>query len=461
MTARAVGPPPPPRFAARSLSGWGRFPVADVHLYRPEKQAALAAIVRDAAEMSLIARGLGRSYGDAALNAGAGVVGLERLNRMLSFDPVTGVLECEAGVSFAEIVETFLPRGFFPGVTPGTKFVTVGGAIACDVHGKNHHRDGTIASTLVDLRLLLASGELLTCSPTVHPDVFWATVGGLGLTGVIISASFTLRAVETGYVTMDRERARDLDDALERFDATDQRYRYSVAWIDGLARGRSLGRSVLMQANDTPAAAIAHRRRAPQASPRSRAIPFDLPSFALNSLSVGAFNAAYYATHGDRKGLVVGMEPFYYPLDRVHHWNRLYGRRGFVQYQAVFPTSTAREGLRDLLERAGRSRRPSFLAVLKRFGPANDGMLSFPHAGFTLAIDMPAAPDIREIVAALDAITLRHGGRVYLAKDAALGPEAFAAMYPRADEFCAVRRRLDPERRFSSSLSRRIGLDDE
>jgi len=450
----------PPRFAARSLSGWGRFPVLDVHLYRPEKQAALAAIVRDAAETSLIARGLGRSYGDAALNAGAGVVGLERLNRMLSFDPVTGVLECEAGVSFADIIETFLPRGFFPGVTPGTRFVTVGGAIACDVHGKNHHRDGTIASTLVDMRLLLASGEVVTCSPTARPDIFWATVGGLGLTGVIISASFRLRAVETSYVTADRERARDLDDALERFDATDQRYRYSVAWIDGLARGRRMGRSVLVQANDTPAAAIAGRRFTRQASSRMRAIPFDFPSFALNPMSVGAFNAGYYAAHGDKRGLVVGMESFFYPLDAIHHWNRLYGRRGFVQYQVVFPTSTAREGLRDILERAGRSRRPSFLAVLKRFGQANAGMLSFPFAGFTLAIDMPATPDIRDVIAALDAITLRHGGRVYLAKDAALGREGFAAMYPRAEEFRAVKRRLDPEGRFSSTLSRRIGLDE-
>lgn len=452
--------PASPRFVARSLSGWGRFPVLDVHLYRPEKRNALTAVVRDAAEPSLIARGLGRSYGDAALNAGAGVIGLERLNRMLSFDPSTGVLECEAGVSFAEIVETFLPRGFFPAVTPGTRFVTVGGAIACDVHGKNHHRDGTLASTLVELRLLLASGELLTCSPTQHPDVFWATVGGLGLTGVIVTASLGLRAVESGYVTVDRERARDLDHALERFDATDERYRYSVAWIDGLARGPRLGRSVLLQANDTPRAALPDRTRARPAPARSYTVPFDLPSFMLNPLSVRAFNAAYYATHRDRSGLVLRMEPFCYPLDAIRHWNRLYGRRGFVQYQVVFPRHTARRGLRDVLERAGRSGRPSFLAVLKRFGPANAGLLSFPHAGFTLAIDMPAAPGIRELLAALDDITLRHDGRVYLAKDAALRPDAFAAMYPRAAEFRAIKRRLDPEGRFSSTLSRRVGLDD-
>lgn len=451
--------PASPRFVTRSLSGWGRFPVLEVHLYRPEKRSTLAAVVRDAAEPSLIARGLGRSYGDASLNAGAGVIGLERLNRMLSFDPSTGVLECEAGVSFAEIVETFLPRGFFPAVTPGTKFVTVGGAIACDVHGKNHHRDGTLASTLVELRLLLASGELLTCSPTEHPDVFWATVGGLGLTGVIVTASFRLRAVETGYVTVDRERARDLDDALERFDATDERYRYSVAWIDGLARGARLGRSILLQANDTPLVALPDRMRGRRPLARLRTVPFDLPSFALNPLSIRAFNAAYYAAHRDRSGLVMSMEPFYYPLDAIRHWNRLYGRRGFVQYQVVFPAHTARQGLRDVLERAGRSGRPSFLAVLKRLGPANAGLLSFPRAGFTLAIDMPAAPGIRELLAALDDITLRHDGRVYLAKDAALRPDAFAAMYPRAAEFRAIKRRLDPEERFSSTLSRRVGLD--
>ncbi len=450
-----------PRFAVRSLAGWGRFPVLNAHYYRPEKHAALTAIVRDADEPSLIARGLGRSYGDASLNSGAGVIGLERLNRMLSFDPATAILECEAGVSLAEIVDTFLPRGFFPAVTPGTKFVTVGGAIACDVHGKNHHRDGTIASSLVELRLLLASGEILSCSPTENADVFWATVGGLGLTGIILTAKLRLLPAANEYVTVDQERARDLDDALERFDVSDARYRYSVAWIDGLARGARLGRSVLFQANDAPASASPpHKAASSSRIPQWRAIPFDLPAFALSAPTVRAFNALYYAAHADRLSRRVHRNAYFYPLDGLLHWNRLYGRRGFVQYQVVFPRATAREGLKEILEQAAISGRPSFLAVLKRFGAANPGLLSFPREGFTLAIDMPADRGVRELLRTLDGITLRYGGRVYLAKDALLERDAFQTMYPGAAKFTAIKRRLDPDGRFSSTLSRRLGLSD-
>lgn len=443
-----------------ALSGWGRFPRERCLVYRPEKQADVAAICASGASPTFISRGLGRSYGDAALNREAGVISHLRLNRFLGFDPDSGILECEAGVSLAEIVETFLPRGWMLPVTPGTKYVTVGGAIASDVHGKNHHVDGTFARWVVDFRLQLPSGEVLICSPTENPDVFWATVGGMGLTGVILSARIRLRPAESAYVEVDYRRARDLGEALSIFSESDERYRYSVAWIDCLASGRKLGRSVLMRGNDAPASRVKAEGKEPRHLPRKRTlgVPLDAPSVLLNRGSIAAFNALYYAVHRNRADQMVDHEAFFYPLDSLHGWNRLYGKRGFVQYQVVLPAKLGEEGLRLVLERLAGSKRASFLAVLKRFGPANEGLLSFPVEGYTLALDLPAAPGIGEFLREVDRVVLRYGGRVYLAKDAVLAPETFALMYPRMEEFRRIKARLDPEGRLSSSLARRLGL---
>jgi decaprenylphospho-beta-D-ribofuranose 2-oxidase len=442
------------------LGGWGRYPMARCHVFRPERRAAVAEALAAKAAPSFIARGLGRSYGDAALNADGGVIVHDRLARMLAFDPVTGELTCEAGVSFADIIRCWLPRGWFPPVTPGTKFVTLGGAIAADVHGKNHHRDGTLAAFVRELTLLTADGETLRCSHNERPDVFWATVGGMGLTGMILDARLRLRAVESAWLRVDYRKARDLEETLAVFAASDGGSPYSVAWIDCLARGRALGRAVIMHGDHARADEVGATGRAPLASPGRPAltVPCDVPGVFLNSLTMRLFNAAYYASHRDAQARLVDVDRFFYPLDGVGHWNRLYGRAGFVQYQAVLPHEADGRGLVALLERLSGSGRPSFLAVLKRLGPANQGLLSFPRDGYTLALDLPVRPGLIALLRELDRLVLDHGGRVYLAKDATTTPEAVRAMYPRLDEFRAIKARLDPRGVISSSLARRLGL---
>jgi len=450
------------RSIKQTLAGWGNFPREEAHAFRPESAAEIAEVLAERETSSYISSGLGRSYGDAALNRDAGVIFHDRLQRFLAWDPAAAVVECEAGVSYQDLLDTFGPRGFVPPVTPGTKFVTMGGAIAADVHGKNHHRDGSLAEFVLSFELLTGTGQVLTCSRQQNADVFWATLGGMGLTGVILSARLRLRRVESAYVEVDYRKAANLDQALELFEQDDQNYRYSVAWIDCLASGRALGRSVLMRGEYLPADQLPDRLRAnPLSVPRRRplSIPFYFPGFALNSLSIRAFNHLYYRKHRDETK-VVDYDAFFYPLDSILHWNRIYGRRGFVQYQLALPPASSRQGLIEVLEKVSRSGRASFLAVLKTFGPANPGLLSFPMEGATLALDIPntGAP-LRELLNELDRIVLRHGGRVYLAKDARLSRESFEAMYPRADEFRDLKERLDPEGVFSSSLARRLGLD--
>jgi FAD/FMN-containing dehydrogenase len=447
-------------FVTRPLSGWGRFPVERCHVYRPESRRQLAAILESTSQTSLVSYGLGRSYGDAALNKDGGVISHARLNRFLAFDTQTGVVECEAGVSLAEIVQYFLPRGFFLPVTPGTKFVTVGGAIAADVHGKNHHQDGTFGNFVLDFKLLTPAGETLCCSRDAHSEVFWATLGGMGLTGVILSARIRLRRVESAWVLVDYQKAANLEDALGRMTESDVRYQYSVAWIDCLATGNHMGRAVLMRGNHAPAAELAGSIRQPLAEPRQFrwTLPFDFPSLALNSLTVRAFNSFYYAAHRNAARQIVSLEKFFYPLDAIEHWNRLYGRRGFVQYQVALPLEGGIQGLREVLTRLARSRRASFLAVLKRFGKANRGLLSFPIEGYTLALDLAAAGGLIPFLHELDRVVLDYGGRIYLAKDAVTTAQSFAAMYPQLEQFRAIKSRLDPRGLLSSSLARRLAI---
>ncbi|MCL6576965.1 FAD-binding oxidoreductase [Kyrpidia sp.] len=443
-----------------SLSGWGRYPVQRCRVYRPESLRALKEVVVSGEERSVLARGLGRAYGDAALNEGAGVILQTRRNRFLNFDEAAGVLRCEAGVSLAEILDVFVPRGYFLPVTPGTKFVTLGGAIASDVHGKNHHKDGSISNFILDFDLLTADGEIVRCTPRENADLFWATVGGMGLTGVILRASLRLVPISSSYLRVDYFKAKNIDEAFEVFEATDEQYQYSVAWIDCLAGGRSLGRSVLMRGNHVPAEALPEKLRGePLATGKKGklAVPFDFPSVTLNYVSIRAFNALYYRVSKGTPGVVVHYDPFFYPLDSVLHWNRLYGRRGFLQYQVVFPFETSREGLIALLERLAKDRRSSFLAVLKRFGAEGPGLLSFPRPGYTLALDIPFRDaGLFGFLREMDEWVLRMGGRVYLTKDAELAPEIFEAMYPRLGQFREVKGRIDPENRFSSSLARRL-----
>ena len=449
-----------PRHARRKLAGWGNYPVETCDLFRPERYDQLAEIVARAPQSSLTARGLGRSYGDASLNESGAVIETTRLDRFLDFDPASGVLHCEASVSLADIVQHFLPRGFFFPVTPGTKYVTIGGAIAADVHGKNHHDSGSMSAFLLDFQLLTASGELLRCSREENADVFWATIGGMGLTGVVVDARLRLRSVESAYMNGDTEQLPNLDQLLERLGAADAS-EYSVAWIDIVASGRSLGRSVLQRADHAKLSDLpAKLRETPhRARPLPKlSVPFALPSKALNALTIRAFNELWYRAHPTRHA-VASCDGFFYPLDAIAHWNRAYGRAGMMQYQALFPIETGRETLVALLDELARSKRGSILAVLKTFGPASEGILSFPRPGYTLSIDFPhTGKDILEAVARLDQIVLRAGGSVYLAKDSCLHAETFAAMYPGLDRFREIKAKVDPEQRFSSSMARRLGI---
>jgi decaprenylphospho-beta-D-ribofuranose 2-oxidase len=447
-------------FSTTKLSGWGRFPVEECRLFRPEKRAELTEILRSKQQPSYISRGLGRSYGDAALNRQAGVISHQRLNRFLAFDERTGVLECEGGVSFAEIIQHLLPRGFFLPVVPGTKFVSVGGAIAADIHGKNHHADGTIARFVLDLQLLTPAGEIVSCSPESNGELFWAAVGGMGLTGVILSARIQLKPVETAYINAVYRRSRDLDQTLSELEALDATHEFSVAWLDGLAHGGALGRGVVICGQYAKATDLPRRSPHPLAPPKNKGgnIPFDLPSFVLNRWTVGAFNSFYYWGHGRRGSRVVDFDSFFFPLDGIGHWNRLYGRRGFVQYQFVLPAEKGREGLVGILNRLARSPLRSYLVVLKRMGEPNHGPLSFPLRGYTLALDFPVTHPLVATLRELNQIVAVCGGRVYLAKDAVLRPETFRAMYPAWKQFHEIKQKVDPQGVLSSSLARRISL---
>jgi decaprenylphospho-beta-D-ribofuranose 2-oxidase len=443
------------------LSGWGNYPVERCRVDHPQSFARLRSIVESGKEVSYIPRGLGRSLGDAALNQNQGVIVQTGLNRFLAFDQTTGVLECEAGVSLAEILQHLLPRGWYVATTPGTKFVTIGGAIAADVHGKNHHVDGSFGNAVLSFQLLTAACDEITCSRDQNPDVFWATIGGMGLTGIIVRARVQLRRVPSSFIAVDYRRTKNLDETLECFEATNRQYRYSVAWIDCLSRGGSMGRSVVMLGNDALADDVRRRLGVEpyHVSLRGRkAIPFDFPSYALNSWFVKAFNTLYYTAHPDRQKLV-DYDTYFYPLDHIHNWNRLYGRSGYLQFQAMLPLENSRRGMIALLERLTRSRRASFLAVLKSCGPGNAGMLSYLYPGHTLALDIPnRGIESRRLLGELDKVLLEHGGRLYLAKDAVTSPETFAAMYPRLHEFRAIKARIDPNCRFLSSQARRLRI---
>jgi FAD/FMN-containing dehydrogenase len=442
------------------LSGWGRYPVCDSDIYRPEKFAELSAIVAENSQ-KLIPRGAGRAYGDAALNAENRVVDLQRLNRMLAFDAQSGILHAEAGVTIDEIIDVFVPRGFFPPVVPGTRFVTLGGSIAADIHGKNHHRGSSLGTHVLWFDLMVASGEIKRCSREENSDLFWATIGGMGLTGIVVELAIRLQRIESAYIQGEFIRVGNVDEAIEKFESADHAYECSTAWIDCLSSKGSLGRSVLQVGNFAPRESLPMKLRAEPLSAKGKSgppVPINLPNFTLNSMSVRAFNFAIYATHPNKNHLTTPFQPFFFPLDSIQNWNRIYGKRGFVQYQCVWPLEQSREGLVELLEATSQSGRASFLAVLKKFG-AQDGMMSFPMPGYTLAMDFPVTEGLLDFLDRLDQMVLKRGGRVYLAKDARMRPDTFRAMYPKFPEWQSVKSKADPNNHFSSTLSRRLQMD--
>jgi decaprenylphospho-beta-D-ribofuranose 2-oxidase len=447
----------------KRLVGWGNFPVSAAEVNSPETEKALLKECNSG--QTQISRGLGRSYGDAALPAkeeGVVVSGLG-LNRFISFDELTGVLVAESGVSLAEIIEVFLPRGWFLPVVPGTKFVTLGGAVAADIHGKNHHVDGTFGLHVAWLDLVVPSGAVLNCSPTSNAEIFRATVGGMGLTGHVLRVAIRLRRVLSAYCKVRYIKGKNLAHTLALLSEHDANYRHTVAWMDCLASGDQLGRGVLMLGNeaglsDLPASKISCPHRLPSRPQLS--VPFYFPSWFLGKAFVKTFNFLYYGVAKNSEKLV-DFENFFFPLDTIRHWNRIYGRRGFVQFQAYFPDATAEQGLKACLEAISRAGLASFLAVLKRSGKANDFPLTFLDQGYTLALDIPGDPKkLPQLMNELDLILSKLGGRIYFAKDAMVDPSLIPAMYPRLAEFKRAKSTIDPLGLIRSRLSERLHLND-
>lgn len=434
--------------------GWGRTAPS---VGRPVRAtpAEVPDLVRSAGRRGLIARGLGRSYGDPAQNAGGEV--LLPLPTDVGEVAADGTVRVSAGTSLHDLITALLPRGRFVPVTPGTRYVTVGGAIACDVHGKSHHVAGSFGQHVVDLDLVLASGEVRTVGPDRDPDLFWATVGGLGLTGVVTAATLRTIPVETAYAEVTTQRLADLDHVLAEMRAGDADATYSVAWIDTMARGAGLGRSVLSRGEHAARDRVGRNPLAPPRPPRL-GVPVTPPVNLVTAPAVRAFNEAWFRrAPRHRAGEIQTLAQFFHPLDGVAGWNRVYGPHGFVQYQFVVPDDQDAALVR-ILERISGARLPCFLAVLKRFGPGSPAPLSFPMAGWTLAYDVPAHPGLAPLLDRLDELVVAAGGRVYLAKDGRLQPRLLPAMYPRLDEFRAVRERVDPDRVFRSDLSRRLEI---
>jgi len=443
--------------SSRTFTGWGRIAPTRAELAEPASVAEAGRLLEPAGPR--IARGLGRSYNNAAQCAGGVVISTARLNR-LDLDPAAGLASCEAGVSLEQLMAAGLPAGWFVPVSPGTRQVTIGGAIAADVHGKNHHVAGSFARHVRSVDILLPGGELRTVTEQADPELFWATAGGMGLTGLIVRAVVQLKPVATSRVRVDTVRTADIDETMATLASRDQAFGYTVAWSDSLARGSRLGRSVVTSGDfaepgDLPAGADPFEFR-----PGARlGVPAWCPPGLVNRYSVGLANEAYYRkAPRSRQGELQTIGTFFHPLDGIRNWNRVYGPGGFRQYQYVVPFGQE-DAVRRSFELVSRARAASFVTVLKRFGEGDPGLLSFPVPGWTLALDVPArTPGLERLLGALDRLVAEAGGRVYLAKDSRVPPEVLAGMYPRLPEFRKLRAEYDPDGMLASDLSRRLGL---
>jgi len=441
-----------------TLSGWGNIPKSTSQVIYPNSLKELKGSLSIG---NLIPRGLGRSYADQATNANHTILKMERLNHFLAFDEEKGILNCEAGVSLEEIIQYLTPRGWFPMITPGTKYITIGGAIANDVHGKAHHADGSFVNCVYDFTILLANGEVVTASREENSDLFWANFGGLGLLGTILTARIQLRNVETTFFTQKAFAAKNLDEMLQAIDDSEKEFTSSVAWLDSMAKGKNLGRGVLTMGNHAKLSDLPEKLKSTPLKIGKKpklTVPFYLPGFALNKLTVSMLNTALYIMQKSAKN-ISHYDSFFYPLDMINNWNRGYGKRGFIQYQFVLPVPNGKENIRKILEEITKSDCVPFLNVLKKFGKGQGGLLSFPFEGYTFAIDFPITSKLHAFTKHLDKMVLDMGGRIYLGKDAYLDEATFKAMYPQHVEWMKIKKKYDPENVFSSDLSRRIGLD--
>ena len=445
-----------------SLTGWGRTAPTLARVERPTNVEEATRAVLAAGSRGAVARGLARSYGDAAQNAGGTVLDMTGLSRIREIDLQAGTVTAEAGVSLHQLMKVLLPLGWFVPVTPGTRYVTVGGAIGSDIHGKNHHVSGGFCRHVSSFDLLLADGTPRTVTRESDSDLFYATAGGMGLTGVITAATVRLLPVRTSLMSVDTERATDLDDLMARLTETDHRYRYSVAWIDLLAKGASMGRAVLTRGEHAELDQLSPAQRRDPLAFRPGTLPAAprfVPGGLLRPVTVSLFNELWYRkAPREKRGAIQKISTFFHPLDGLPDWNRVYGANGFLQYQFVIGLDQDR-ALRRIVERISRSNCPSFLAVLKRFGEGDPGWLSFPTEGWTLALDIPTGmPGLGPLLDGLDQEVAAAGGRIYLAKDSRLPPELLDAMYPRLGDFRRLRAALDPAGLFTSDLARRLRL---
>lgn len=445
------------KFDEIELSGFGKFPKAKCRVARP---ADVSAIIECLNEGPIIPRGLGRSYGDSSLNDKGLVSESVLMNKFLSFDETTGIVRCEAGVTYKDLLETFVLRGWFPPVTPGTKHVTMGGAIASDVHGKNHHKAGSISNYLNWFKILTASGEILECTRQQNSDLFWATVGGMGLTGFILECEIQLKKITSPYIYNKAIKLKNLDELFEKIEEYDEGYHYSVAWIDVVASGSSYGRSVLLLGNSADINELPEnlkKKSEKKYVEKKIAVPFEIPFNALNKLTVSLFNAGIYMTSKNREDFQ-HYDKYFYPLDFVLDWNHIYSKNGLIQYQLNVPEEKGKDAIDEVLKKVVAFGGGSFLAVIKKMGD-QEGILSFPFKGYTLSMDFPVRKGAVEMCHELDKIVLDYGGRTYLTKDSVLTEDTFKKMYDGLwQKWMDIKHKYDPENKFTSNQARRIGL---
>jgi len=440
----------------KSVTNWGRYPKIDAEVFSFDYIDELRTRINQT--RSLIARGNGRCYGDASL--ASNVASSLRFNKILQFDIEQGIFYCQSGILLSDILKIIIPEGWFLPVTPGTKYITVGGAVASDVHGKNHHIEGSFSNHLLEIELILADGTTVTCNSELLPDLFQATCGGMGLTGVILNVKFKLKRIESIYIEQTQVKARNLDEILDLFEKY-AHATYSMAWIDCLKGGKQLGRSIMMtgehstinQLNGYDEESVLKLTKIKKVN-----IPFDFPNMVLNPTSVKLFNELYYhKSIGKTKSSTVHFDTFFYPLDSILNWNKMYGIKGFVQYQFVVPLESGRKALVKILDRIRSKSAGSFLAVLKLFGE-QESLISFPMKGYTLALDFPIRKGLFQFLDDLDEIVTDHGGRIYLSKDARMDKHVFLSSYPQVNEFIRIIHKYNPGGRFASVQSKRLSI---